>query len=83
MIFKLASSTLLMIGVFAISLQLLFDPWMQERFERVIRENCRLNTKLLDLDVPDRMDQIREVFGVLGILTTFGSFMKYLIIRHY
>lgn len=77
MIFKLLSSTLLMCGVLAISLQLLVDPWMHERFERVVRENCRINTKLLDMDVPDRIVSMREMLGALGVLTALGCYQRY------
>lgn len=76
MIFKLVSSTLLLFGVFAISLQLLLDPWMAERFERAVRENCRINNILLDYEVPVRINQIRETLGVIGILSAYGTFMK-------
>ncbi|CAK68962.1 unnamed protein product (macronuclear) [Paramecium tetraurelia] len=59
----------------AISIQLLFDPWSQERFERMSRENARLFNPLLQ--VLNRIDFIREAISILGILSSlmylFGS----------
>ena len=54
MIFKVISKFLIAFAVVAISLQLLLDPWMAERFQRAVRENTRIYTKFLDWDLQDR-----------------------------
>ncbi|CAD8075952.1 unnamed protein product [Paramecium sonneborni] len=58
-----------------ISFQLLFDPWSQERFERMSRENARLFNPLLQ--ILNRIDFIREALSIFGILCSlmylFGS----------
>jgi hypothetical protein len=77
MFFKLASQTFLTIAIIAISLQLLLDPWMAERFQRAMRENCRINNYLLEIDFHDRIPQVRDAMGALGLFFAFGSYLKY------
>jgi len=50
------------------------DPWGKERFERLARENARLNNFFLDY--LEKTDTLRESLAVILLPAAIGTFLK-------
>jgi hypothetical protein len=53
---------------------LLLDPWGKERFDRIIRENARLQNVFLDY--VHKSDSIREALAIMALPAVVGAFLK-------
>jgi hypothetical protein len=75
-IFTFISEILVLTGMLVLGFQLLYDPWMHERFYRAIRENCRIENRFLDWTVDEMAAEIRNYISITMLFTAIGNFMK-------
>ena len=73
---KLIPSLFIFLCIEIISFQLLLDPWAQERFTRICRENTRLYNPLLN-QIP-RINEFREIVAAIGIISAPLFLLGYL-----